>query len=124
ELGDGVGAQLVGDEAQRVGRQVVVGMLEGAAPRVGDDEKLRRTAAAAVAIRPGRPRLDHALRYEVVEGPPDGGGREPAPAAEGGGGRRAQLQDEPGYLAARAALRRLRASQSGRPGTFHNISVP
>ena len=40
ELGDRVRARRLGQEAQCVGRQVVVGVLERAAARVGDDETL------------------------------------------------------------------------------------
>jgi hypothetical protein len=36
--------------------------------------------------------------------PPDGGRRQPEPSAEGGRGARAELKDQPGDLAARAAL--------------------
>src|SRR5205807_6345046 len=55
ELGDRVRARRLGQEAQRVAGQVVVGVLERAAARVGDDEDLGRAAAAAVSVGPGRP---------------------------------------------------------------------
>src|SRR6266702_1936278 len=50
ELGDRVRARRLGQEAQRAAGQVVVGVLERAAARVGDDEDLGRAAAAPVPV--------------------------------------------------------------------------
>jgi hypothetical protein len=79
-------------------------VLESAAPRVGDDEELRRPATAAVAVGAGGARFDQAFAYQVVQVAPDGRGREAEPAAQRARGRRAKLQDQPGDLAAGAAL--------------------
>jgi len=77
KLGDGLGTCAVGQEPQRACGQVVVGVLECAAPGVGDDEHLGRPASAPVPVGPGRPGLDESLGQEVVQMTPDGRGREP-----------------------------------------------
>src|SRR5437667_7555218 len=81
ELGDRVRARRPGRETQRVAGQVVVGVLECAAARVGNNEDLGRAAAAPVPVRPGRPGLDQALGQQVVHVTPDRGRREPEPTA-------------------------------------------
>jgi hypothetical protein len=116
ELGDRLRARRLGQETQRVAGQVVVGVLERAAARVGDDEDLGRAAAAPVPVRPGRPGLDEALGQQVVQVAPDRGRREPEPAAERGGGRRPEFEDQPRYLAPGGTL--------GCSNVFHNIIVP
>jgi len=98
EVGDGLRTRRLGQEPERVGGQVVVGVLERAAARVSDDEDLGRPAAPTVSVGPGGPGLDQALADEVVQVPPDSRRREPEPAAESGGGRRPELQDQPGDL--------------------------
>jgi hypothetical protein len=118
ELGDRLRARRLGQETQRTGGQVIVGVLEGAAARVGDDEHLGRPSAAPVPVGPGRPGLDQALGQQVIQMTPDGGRREPEPAAERGGGGRPELQDQPRDLPP--------GGGSSRPcsDVFHNIIVP
>ena len=87
ELGHRVRAHALGQEAQRAAGQVVVGVLEGAPPRVGDDEHLGRAAAAALAVAAARVRtsiMPSASRR--VQMAADGGGREPEPLAQRGRG--------------------------------------
>src|SRR6185312_5624337 len=92
------------EEPHRAGRQVVVGVLEGATTRVGDDEDPRGPPPSPVPVGAGGARLDHAVGDKVVQVAPDGGGREPETAAERSRGGRAEFQDEPRDLAPGAPL--------------------
>src|SRR5689334_22260300 len=137
ELGDRLRARRLGQETQRTAGQVVVGVLEGTAARVGDDKHLGRAAPAPVPVGPGRPGLDEALGQQVVQMAADGGGREPEPAAERGRGGRPELEDQPrdlppggGTTGPAAGRGTRRSSVNGTPGGgvsgsgfFHNIIV-
>jgi hypothetical protein len=79
-------------------------VLEGAPPGIGDDEHLRRTTASALAAGPRRTDLGQAVDEQRVQMAADGGGGEPEPFAEGGGGDGSVLQDEPGDTRTRAPL--------------------
>ena len=96
ELGDRLGPGHLGEEPERAGGQVVVGVLEGAAARVGDREQLGRAAAAAAAVAPRVPGLDHAVGQQVVQVPADRGRGQAEPGAQPGRGDRPVLQDQPG----------------------------
>src|SRR5215469_789530 len=71
ELGDGPRPGPFGQESQRAGCQIVVGVLEGTAASVGDRKQPGRPAAAPAAVSPDVPDLDHAVSQQVVEMPPD-----------------------------------------------------
>ncbi|GAA3094724.1 hypothetical protein GCM10020001_008250 [Nonomuraea salmonea] len=104
EVGHGFLSHAPGQESQRAPCQVVIGVLESTAPRIGDREQLGRPSAPALTARADHARLDHPLGHQGVEVTPDGGGREPEPLAQGGGRDGTMLQDQPGDTGARAAL--------------------
>ena len=96
ELGDRARPGHLGQEAQRAGGQVVVGVLERAPAHVRDREQLGRAAPSPAGRAAGRAGFDHPVGEEVVQVPPDRGGGQVQPGAQPGRGDRAVLQDEPG----------------------------
>ncbi len=110
ELHDGLVAAGLGQEPQRLYGEVVVLLVEGVAPGVGEREDLGRAAAAAVAVDLLVARLDGALLDQVVEVAANGGRRQVQPRGEVGGRGGAVLEDR------RATRSRVGASPSGVPG--------
>jgi hypothetical protein len=125
ELGHSLGSRRLSKKPQGARGQVVVGVLEGTPAGIGDNEYLRRPSATPVAVRPRRPGLDQALGNKRVKVPPDGRRSQPEPAAERGGRRRADLQDESRNLTPGAPLRCRRGTgiRDCPRDVFHNASV-
>jgi len=131
ELGDRAWPGALGEESQRAGGQIVVGVLEGAPAGVGDREHPGRPATTAVAVNSGQPGLDHAVGQQMVKVTADRSRGQAKPGAQSGGGHRAVLQDQPGNPGTRTLLRARRTSAdlgARWPGylshVFHNIIVP
>jgi len=76
ELGDGARPGPLGQETQGARGQVVIGVLKGTAAGVGDRKQPGWPAAAAAAIGPGGPDLDHAVSQQVVQVTTDGSRRQ------------------------------------------------
>jgi hypothetical protein len=114
-------AHALGQEAQRAPGEVVIGVLESTAPRVGDGEQLGRSPSPALTARTHRTRFYHFVGEQRVEVPADGGGREPEPLAQRHGGDGPVLQDEPGDARTGAALA---AWLDGRHGLHRSLTTP
>ncbi len=108
----------LGEEAQRLGGEVVVLLVERVAPDLGQREHLRRAAATAGAVHLLVARLERAVTDEVVEVAADGGRREVEPRGQHGGGGGAVDEDRPYDALARRLVPSLVRSE------FHNASVP
>jgi len=96
ELGDRAGTGDLGDEAEGVGGEIVVGVPESAAPDIGDGEQLGRAAPATAGWTPRRACLDHVVGQQVVQVAPDSRRGKAQACAQAGRGDRAVFHDQPG----------------------------
>ncbi len=106
-------ATLLLDEAQRAGRKVVVGLVEGVPADRGHREQPRRAAAAPGGGGPRLALLDQPLREQRVQVAAHGGGGQPEVLGQQGGGGGTGLEDGAGDPVAGRVL------EVG----FHNTSV-
>ena len=121
EFPDGALAAGLGQEPQRLRRQVVVLLVEVVAPGLGQGEQLGGPAAPPGGGGARLARLEHALLEEVVEVAAYGGRGQVEPLGESGGGRGPVDQDR----AHDSLARRLVAGRHELALVeFHNISVP
>ena len=98
EGADRVVAARLGQEPERLQREVVVLLVEAVAAGVGDREHLGRPAPAATgAVGSGVARLDGHLGHQVVEMAAYGGGSQVEPGSQSRSGRGALLEDRPGH---------------------------
>ena len=120
EFPDGGIAPGLGQEPERLGREVVVLLVEAVATRLGQREELRRPATAADGLAARLTGLDGTVLDQLVEVAPDGCGGEVEPIGEGRGGGGAVDEDRPSD----ALARRLVVPGDRGLVEFHNTSVP
>src|SRR5699024_5949528 len=92
-------------ESQGLGRQIVIGVLEGIAPLVGQREDLGRTPTTPMPVDPLFTGLDDALGHQRVKMTSDRRGCQPESITKMAGRRWAVLQDRPGNPVSGSGMR-------------------